>query len=220
GDHAGLAAGGGDLDADAVVLALPATPAAKLLRPLLPHAADELAAIDYASVAIVTLAYQPGAVGVHRPGSGFLVAAGERRVIKACTWSSQKWPHLGGDPLVVRCSVGRAGETAALRQDDADLVAAVHADLSQVMQLCAAPVESRVTRWGGALPQYAVGHLERVARVEQAVETLPGLAVAGAAYRGVGIPACIDSGERAGARTIAHLRDGTMGGVEGEHRDG
>jgi oxygen-dependent protoporphyrinogen oxidase len=189
-------------------------------RPLLPHAAEELAAIDYASVAIVTLAYQPAAVGVHRPGSGFLVAAGERRVIKACTWSSQKWAHLAGDPLVLRCSVGRAGEAAVLQQDDADLVAAVHADLSDVMQLSRPPVEFRVTRWGGALPQYAVGHVERVARIERAVETLPGLAVAGAAYRGVGIPACIESGERAAARTLAHLRDGTMTDVEGEHPDG
>lgn len=220
GDHAGLAPGAGHLDADAVVVALPASPAAKLLGEVLPAAAADLAGIDYASVGIVTLAYPPAAVAVRRPGSGFLVAATERLAIKACTWSWQKWAHLGGDPLVLRCSVGRAGESEHLRRDDEDLVAAVHRDLQQTMGLTTPPVEWRVSRWGGALPQYAVGHLERVERIEQAVATQPGLAVAGAAYRGVGIPACIESGERAAAWIVSALRDGTIARVEGEHTDG
>jgi len=220
GDQAGLAPGSGVVDADAVVVALPASPAARLLSDVAPHAAAELAAIDYASVGIVALAYPPSAVTRRRPGSGFLVAATERLAIKACTWSWQKWAHLAGDPLVLRCSVGRAGESEHLQRDDADLVAVVHRDLQATMGLSAPPVASRVTRWGGALPQYAVGHLERVDRVERAVAALPGLAVAGAAYRGVGIPACIDSGERAAARIVAALRDGTMAVVEGEQADG
>jgi oxygen-dependent protoporphyrinogen oxidase len=220
GDHAGLAAGAGVVEADAVVVALPASPTAKLLADVAPHAAADLAAIGYASVGIVTLAYPPDAVAVHRPGSGFLVAATERLSIKACTWSWQKWAHLLGEPLVLRCSVGRAGESEHLQRDDEDLVAVVHRDLQLTMGLAAPPLASRVSRWGGALPQYAVGHLERVDRVERAVGALPGLAVAGAAYRGVGIPACIESGERAAAGIVAALRGGTMLRVEGERTDG
>lgn len=218
GDRAGISASSDSLDATAVILALPASPAAKLLTGIAPAAAQDLAGIEYASVGIVTLAYPRSAV-VPRQGSGFLVAAGERRVIKAGTWTSRKWAHLDRDFAIVRASVGRAGESDDLRRDDDDLVAAVHADLRDIGGLSVPPVLSRVTRWGGALPQYAVGHLDRIDRIERAVAAVPGLASCGAAYRGIGIPACIDSGERAAARIVAQLQGGIMTAGEGNRTD-
>ena len=106
---------------------------------------------------------------------------------------------------VFRYSVGRLGEEQALQRDDADLVAAAAADLRLAIGLDAEIVDSRVQRWGGALPQYAVGHLDKVDRIERAVEQVPGLAVAGAAYRGVGIAACVASGQQAATRVREHL---------------
>jgi oxygen-dependent protoporphyrinogen oxidase len=218
GDRAGISASSGHVDADAVVVALPASPAAKLLGDVAPTAAADLAGIEYASVGIVTLAYPKGTTA-HQRGSGFLVAAGERRVIKAGTWTSRKWAHLAGELDIVRCSVGRAGQSDDLRRDDADLVAAVHADLQAIAGLRSSPVLSKVTRWGGALPQYAVGHLDRVKRIDSAIAAIPGLATCGAAYRGLGIPACIESGERAAARIVAQLAGATMAFGEGKVTD-
>ena len=214
GDRAGVSHTSGHLEADAVIVALPASPAAKLLADAAPKAARELADIEYASVGIVTLAYRRE--GIPRQGSGFLVAAGERRVIKAGTWTSQKWAHLAGEFDIIRCSVGRAGQSDDLRRDDDDLVSAVHADLCDIGGLTSRPVLSKVTRWGGALPQYAVGHVDRVGRIERAVAAVPGLAACGAAYRGIGIPACIESGERAAAQIVAQLASGTMTTGEGK----
>jgi oxygen-dependent protoporphyrinogen oxidase len=219
GDRAGISPASGALEADAIIVALPAAPAAKLLAPTIPAVAGELAGIDYASVGIVTLAYPEGSVRGQR-GSGFLVAAGERRMIKAGTWTSQKWAHLAGDLDIVRCSVGRAGQTDDLRRSDGDIASAVHADLRDIAGLRAQPVLTKVTRWGGALPQYAVGHLDRVARIERAVEAERGLALCGAAYRGIGIPACIESGERAAELIGAQLRSATMATGEGKTGDG
>lgn len=176
-------------DADAVVVAVPAAPAARLLGDLAPVAASELNAVEYASVAIVSLVYPCPLPG---EWSGFLVPAVEGRAVKAATFSSSKWAHLDGAGLV-RCSLGRVGEVALLQRPDEELVALAAADLSAMTGL-PAPVESRVTRWGGGLPQYGVGHLDRVARIRAAVARVPGLAVCGAAYEGVGIPACIRSG--------------------------
>ncbi|MDQ6649702.1 MAG: protoporphyrinogen oxidase, partial [Actinomycetota bacterium] len=196
------------LTADAVVLALPAAPAGRLLSGLAGLAAAELAAIDYASVAIVTLAYPRAAARRPLRGSGFLVPAVEGRVVKAATYSSQKWASIGtADPalVLVRCSVGRSGDTADLQREDADLVSAVTAELALATGLTGPPVDTRVTRWGGALPQYAVGHLDRVRRVRAALAGWPSLALAGAAYDGVGIPACVRSGRAAAARVLGGL---------------
>lgn len=193
------------LDVDAVILAVAAAPAARLLAPVVPSAAAEVAGLDYASVASITLVYPEP---VPAPGSGLLVPAVEGRLVKAVTFSSAKWPHLApqvtGGLTVVRASVGRHGETADLQRDDADLVTAAVADLAE-MTGAGRPVASRVTRWGGALPQYPVGHLDRVARIRAAVALQPGLAVCGAAYDGVGIPACIASGEAAASALGAGL---------------
>jgi oxygen-dependent protoporphyrinogen oxidase len=192
------------LDAHAVVVATPAAATGRLLAKVAPAAAMELASVEAASVAIVTLAFATGE-GPAAAGSGYLSPAVEGRCVKAATFSSAKWPHLRGEVDVVRCSIGRYGEVGELQRDDEELVAAAAADLREVAGATGTPMAWRVTRWGGALPQYAVGHLDRVRRVRAAVAEVPGLAVCGAAYDGVGIPACIRSARAAAASIRASL---------------
>jgi oxygen-dependent protoporphyrinogen oxidase len=187
------------LEADAVVVAVPASKAAPLLREVAPAAATDLAAIEYASMAVITLAYRDADLP---PGSGLLVPATAGRAVKALTYASAKWAHLRGQP-VVRASVGRYGETATLRREDPDLVDLVRADLADLTGVRQAPVATRVTRWGGGLPQYAVGHTDRVRRIRTAVAQVPGLAVCGAAYEGVGVPACVRTARAAAAQVLS-----------------
>src|SRR5512144_221115 len=202
----GSAADPREVTADAVVLALPPAPAARLLAGVAPGAAAALQEITTASVALVTLAYPRAQVAGLPPGSGWLVPAVEGRLTKAVTLVTAKWPHLGGDPVVVRASFGRHGAAHDLHRDDGELVEAARRDLAAAVGLSAAPVDARVTRWGGALPQYAVGHRDRVSRVRAAVADLPGLAVCGATYDGIGIAACIGSATRAAAQVADALR--------------
>lgn len=214
------------LDADAVVIAVPAAPASRLLADEVPDAGRALAGIEYASMAIVTLAYQATAFPRLPDGSGYLVPGVESdteaggRGVKAVTFSSVKWPHLRDrDPgvIAVRCSIGRFGEEHVLQRADEELKAAAMAELAATSGVTELPVDSRVTRWGGGLPQYNVGHADRVAGVRAAVAREPGLAVAGAAYDGLGIPACIASANAAADRVLDHLR--SRGGTN-DVRDG
>ncbi|MEU3609835.1 protoporphyrinogen oxidase [Streptomyces sp. NPDC035033] len=187
------------LDADAVLLATPAPVTAGLLGAHAPAAAALLDGIDYASMALVTLAFRRADLP-DLPGSGFLVPPVDGHTIKASTFSSQKWRWVGEaapDLFVLRTSVGRHGEEHQLRREDADLVAASLKDLAAATGLAARPVATTVTRWTGGLPQYPVGHLARVAGIREAVAGLPGLRLAGAAYDGVGVPACVASAHRA-----------------------
>ncbi|HEX2704854.1 MAG TPA: protoporphyrinogen oxidase, partial [Candidatus Lustribacter sp.] len=192
----------------AIVLAVPAAPSARLLAPLAPAAAEVLGALDYASVALVTLAL-PREEMADLTGSGFLVPPGEEITIKASTFSAVKWSWVGAaapDLAVVRASFGRAGESEVLRGDDAALVRLARRDLGHVLGAALpAHIDARVHRWESSLPQYAVGHLDRVAAVRDAIRGLPGLALAGAAYDGVGIPACIGSGRAAAQAVLDHL---------------
>ena len=202
------------VEADAVIIAVPATPAARMLADLVPAASTELATIEYASMAIVTLAVRKQDWPAGATGSGFLVPSVEGRTIKASTYSHAKWEwsgEAGGELAVLRASVGRLGEEYVLQRSDEELVTLATVDLGRAIGLQAPVVGSLVTRWGGGLPQYAVGHLDRVDRVEAAVAAEPGLAVCGAAYRGVGIAACVASGGKAATRVQAHLATvGTM----------
>lgn len=196
------------LDADAVIIAVPAIPAGRLLASVSGAAAAALGEIRYASMAIVTLAYPVAAFPAAVTGSGFLVPAVDGRAVKAVTFSTVKWPHLHrGDPAMhlVRCSVGRLGEDAILQRDDAELAGLAAADLAAATGVRGEPADCRVTRWGGGLPQYSVGHLDRVARIRAAVAALPGLAVCGAAYDGVGIPACIATARLAADQVLSYL---------------
>ena len=199
------------LDADAVIIATPAAPAARLLKDSAGEAAARLAEIPYASMAIVTLAFRAEDLfqqqSPAQQRSGYLVPAVDGRAVKAVTFSTVKWPHLAAQaPVhVVRCSVGRSGDVAVLQRDDEDLAALAAAELAGAIGVTTKTVARRVTRWGGGLPQYNVGHLDRVAAIRAAVAAQPGLAVAGAAYDGVGIPACVATARSAAAQVTAYL---------------
>jgi oxygen-dependent protoporphyrinogen oxidase len=184
-----------------VVLAVPGPPGARLLADVAPEAAAELGAVDYASMAVITIAVPTLEVG---DSSGFLVPAVDGRRIKASTYSFNKWTWVGAasDLRILRASIGRHREEASLQASDEELVAHVVEDLSTATGQPIRPVDALVHRWGGALPQYAVGHLDRVARIRAAVAAVPGLAVCGAAYDGVGIPAVIASARRAAASVV------------------
>jgi oxygen-dependent protoporphyrinogen oxidase len=199
------------IEADAVVLATPAAPTSRLLSTVAPTAAAELAELGYASMAVVTFAFAESSVPelAATDSSGFLVPPLERRRIKASTFSFAKWGWVreagsadGGGLLLLRTSLGRYGEATALQASDEELVAWSLADLRDAVGVGATPVDTHVQRWGGGLPQYAVGHLDRVDRIRAAVAVVPGLAVCGAAYDGVGIPAVIASGRLAAARIV------------------
>lgn len=187
------------LDADAVLLAVPAPEAARLLSGHAEGAVRQLGAVEYASMAVITFAFPAAALGPEGlPGSGFLVPPVDGRAIKAATFSTAKWPwmaHAAGNLVIMRTSLGRHGEERDLDRDDEDLVKAALSDLADVITMAAAPVDAHVQRWMSALPQYAVGHLDRVAAIRAALPA--GIAVAGAAYDGVGIPACIASAREA-----------------------
>jgi oxygen-dependent protoporphyrinogen oxidase len=206
------------LDADAVLLAVPAPAARRLLADVSPAASAAFGRIELASMAVVALALPADAP--LPDASGVLIASGERHAdgtpftAKAFTFSSRKWAHLAGpDHLLVRGSVGRFGEAEILRRDDTELVAAVRSDLAELTGVTVPPVDAVVTRWGGGLPQYGVGHLDVVDTIERAVARLAGLAVAGAALHGVGLPGCVASAGLAAdslVRQLAqrdHLRD-------------
>jgi oxygen-dependent protoporphyrinogen oxidase len=202
--------------ADAVVLATPAAATSRLLADVAPAAALELGRIEYASMAVVTLAFRardlPGT-----EGSGFLVPPVDGRTVKAATYSFAKWDWVREagaaheDVLLMRCSIGRHREEGTLQRTDQELVRLSLDDLADAIGLTARPVDAHVRRWGGALPQYAVGHLERVRAIRDSVAGQRGLAVCGAAYDGLGLPACIASAQLAATRALAAVAPrGTM----------
>jgi protoporphyrinogen/coproporphyrinogen III oxidase len=203
-------AGGGpatapvEVDADAVVLAVPAFAAAPLVGPNAPSVAASLGALDHASVALVALAYAEHAVPRPLDGSGFLVPRVEGRLMTACSWASSKWAHLARPGRVLlRVSAGRAGDERAAALDDEALVARLRVELGAAMGIEAAPLEVRVTRWPRAFPQYGPGHLTRMAEASATLASqAPGLALAGAALGGIGLPACIGTG-RAADRAVS-----------------
>jgi oxygen-dependent protoporphyrinogen oxidase len=200
----------GSFAADGVVLATPAPIARDLLTPHDAEAATLLGGIDHASVAVVTLQFPADALAQPLFGTGFLVPRGSSLpgeepevLMTACTFLSQKWPHLArpGDVLL-RASIGRFGDDRPARLDDDAVVSRVVGELTAILGLRTGPTAARVTRWPDAFPQYRVHHLLRVAGIEAAIRRLPPLAVAGAAYRGVGVPACIASGRQAASTVL------------------
>lgn len=199
---------GDRLTADGVLIATPAQVAADLLNGPSPKAASIMRGIRHASVAMVRLAYESAAITTSIDGSGFVVPAVDGRLVTACSWSSSKWSHLARKGRVVmRASVGRIDDRRFTNMSDEELIAAVHDELSGVMKIMRSPVAADVTRWMDAFPQYEPGHITRMLNVERAVAEVPGLAVAGAALRGLGIPACIRSGREAGEELIARLSE-------------
>jgi oxygen-dependent protoporphyrinogen oxidase len=197
------------LHADAVVLATPARATGRLLSDVVPDAALELARIEYASMAIITLAFRARDFP-ETHGSGFLVPPVDKQSVKAATYSFAKWDWVreaGADEdlLVMRCSIGRHREEEVLQRPDEEVVQLALEDLADAIGLSVRPVDWHVQRWGGALPQYAVGHVDRVRNIRASVAAAGGLAVCGAAYDGLGIPACVASAEAAATQVLAAL---------------
>lgn len=206
------------LDADAVIIAAPANAAAQML-PAAPEAAAVLGLIEYASVAVLTLGVRADAIGAPHE-AGFLVTRSSGWLTTACSYGSAKWPNWaepagdgddGTTGAVLRISVGRDDDDRHTRLDDAELLSTVLAELSSLPTLrglreSGAVTEWRVSRWPSSLPQYRPGHGQLVDRIEEALaRELPGVFVTGAAYRGLGIPACIRQGNEAAAKVTAHL---------------
>jgi protoporphyrinogen/coproporphyrinogen III oxidase len=198
----------GGVDADGVVLALPGGDGARLVMQLDPQLAGLLGAIAYASVTLVTIRLLREPTGSSLEGTGFLVPRGERRLLTACTWLSSKWPEIDreGDVLL-RASMGRYGDDRPSGMSDEEVVARSMEELRQMLGVRGEPVETLVTRWPESFPQYLVGHLRRVQSIEERAAHHPGLALAGAALHGVGIPACIGSGRNAANSLLSALAD-------------
>ncbi len=199
---------------DGIVIATPGLAAARLVRDVASAAAEDIAAIDYASVAVITMAFRRcdvDEVGVDR-SSGLLMVPRPDRIVKASTYSSSKWGWLAqlcaeeAEPLVIlRASVGRFGEQHVLQCDDDELASIAESELRPLIGARADSIDHVVTRWGGSLPQYRVGHVDRVARIRSALASHTALEVAGAAYDGVGIAACIASGQSAATAVMDQL---------------
>ena len=196
------------IDSDAVIVATPARAASRLLDRVAPGAADALAEIPAASSVVVTMAF----LAAHMPdlpGSGFLVPAVDGHLVKGATFSGNKWAwtaELDPDIVFVRASIGRVGEESLLQRTDDVLLQQCVAELGEALGApLPAPLDSHVQRWGGGLPQYTVGHLDRMRRVMDSIATVPGVEVAGAAYDGVGIPAVIGTARSAAKAVTAYL---------------
>lgn len=201
------------LGADAVVVAVPAFAAAGLLANIDPELAEVHAYIPYASSAVVSLAYRREDVDHPLDGYGYVVPRAEDSDVLACTWTSSKWEDRApGGYALVRVYAGRFGGRDVVGDPDDDLVSLAREEV-RLLALEAEPTLVRIHRWPLGMPQYTLGHPERLERIDAALADHPGLALAGAAYRGVGIPDCIHSGEEA-ARSIARtLSDAVPAGA-------
>ncbi|MGH7262807.1 MAG: protoporphyrinogen oxidase, partial [Candidatus Rokuibacteriota bacterium] len=199
-------ADGNALDADAVIVATEAHQASRLVRPLDPSLAYLLEAIPYASGATVTLAYRREEIAHPLDGFGFVVPRLERRPILACTFSSVKYPgRAPAGYALLRVFVGGALGGEVLKEDDDRIVAIARAQLGELVGISRPPLLTRLYRHPASMAQYLVGHLGTVAAIERRVATHRGLALAGSAYRGVGISDCIHSGETAASAALAAL---------------
>lgn len=197
---------GSALSVDSLVLATPAYVSAELVRPLTPIAGGLLEMIPYASTATIAMAFPRAAVSGAAEGFGFVVPRAEGRDLIAATWTSLKWPHRApSDQLLVRCYVGGVGREAILQLDDQALVARVREELASMCGVTAEPGYVEVNRWTKAMPQYTLGHLDRLNQIEGALSRYGGLVLTGAGYRGVGIPDCIRDGAIAADRVVRYL---------------
>jgi len=193
---------GKTLEADSVILAAPAPVSGRLLASLDPGLASVLGSIPYASTATVALAYRQGDLSRPLDGYGYVIPRREGRRALACTWTSTKFPHRAPEGYaLLRVFVGRAGESPSPlgRGDRGEgaILALAREELELTLGLTAKPLLSRGFIWENAMPQYNLGHPEKLARIEAALQKHPGLALAGNGYRGIGIPDCIHSGEMA-----------------------
>lgn len=195
-----------EIGADAVCLAVPAYVAASLLEHIDGRLAAKLRQIKYASTATINFAYKRSDIKHPLNGFGFVVPFIEKRSLIACTFSSVKFSgRAPAEHVLLRAFAGGALQPQIFGLDEADLVPRIDADLRELLGITGRPVFTEVARWERSMPQYQVGHLDRVTEIERDVSKLPGLTLAGNSYRGAGIPDCIRSGETA-AESILQSR--------------
>lgn len=198
-----------DFDCDAVVIAAPAYTAGRLLAPLDATLGQELDGIAYASSATLTLAYRRADIPRPLDSFGFVVPLIEGSGMVACTFSSLKYPgRAPAEFVLLRTFVGGAAQKEIFAQDDATIKASVRSNLRTLLGISAEPALTRLHRHKDAMPQYHVGHLDRIGRIQERLRALPGLYVAGSAYRGVGVPDCIHTGEQAAEAALKHVTAG------------
>jgi oxygen-dependent protoporphyrinogen oxidase len=201
-----LLANGESLTADAVILATPSFIAAEVIAGFAAELAADLRPIEYVSTATVTLAYREPDLPRPLDGYGYVIPRREGRKALACTWTSTKFPHRAPEGYaLLRVFIGRAGQEDEIRWDDAGLLSIAREELRLTLGITADPLLERIYRWEKAMPQYHLGHLERLVRIENGLAAFPGLALAGNAYQGIGIPDCIHSGEEAAERVLSAM---------------
>jgi oxygen-dependent protoporphyrinogen oxidase len=199
---------GTQLTPDAVILAGTAGSSAGLLAGEVPAAAAAIRAIPHGSTGVVTLGYRAEALPEPLVGHGFLVAGDDPLSFGACTFTSSKWAGRAPDGTILLRAFLPERSAALLDLADDAVVGAVHADLARTVGVREAPLVRQVARWREAMPRYTVGHLARVAAAETALEARPEIILAGAAFRGVGVPDCIGRGRAAADRVAALVGDG------------
>jgi oxygen-dependent protoporphyrinogen oxidase len=183
---------------DAVIIALPGLAAANVLRLTSAQLADELAAVQYSSSITVGIGYDRDVRHSLPPGFGFLVPRSEGKRLLAATFVHNKFPHRAPeDRALLRCFFAGVNAENVWPLSDDQIVGIVRNELQQIAGLRAEPLFARVYKWKSAMAQYSVGHLERLERIERLRQQLPGLALAGNAYRGIGVPDCVRSGREA-----------------------
>ena len=197
---------GSDEMFDAIIMATPANVAGALLEAVDRDLADDLQGITYSSSVTLTLGYHMDQLKHLPPGFGFLVPRSEGRRMLACTFVHNKFPHRApADKGILRCFLGGARDEAVLNLTDDEIVARARAELKDIVKLEARPMFERVYRWRGAMAQYESGHLARVARIGKRLQDIPGLELAGNAYRGIGVPDCIREGTDAANAVVQTL---------------
>ncbi|WP_373895654.1 protoporphyrinogen oxidase [Virgibacillus sp. CBA3643] len=197
----------GDVEnADAVIMATPHFTAARMFSQY--DFFKPLEVMPATSTANVVLAFDQSAIKKDIDGTGFLVSKSSDYRITACTWTHKKWPTTTPDgKILLRCYIGRPNDQSVVDMSDAELIEIVLKDLKKTMKITSAPEFSVITRWKNARPQYTVGHLDRITAVRNhAREHLPGVFLTGSSYDGVGIPDCIDQGERTAREVVEFLR--------------
>ncbi|WP_413432127.1 protoporphyrinogen oxidase [Crateriforma spongiae] len=189
---------------DSVIVAAPAGPASQLLSKVDVDAADEIAEIPYASCAVVSLAYKLDQVGEPLNSYGFVVPIAEDHFILSCSFSSLKYPgRAPEDSVLMRVFIGGACQSGLLRMPDSELMELAHWELCKTLRISGDPLMRHIKRQVHAMPQYHVGHNQRVQKIRDRLAAFPTLTVAGSAYGGVGVPSCIESGKRAAQQILA-----------------
>jgi oxygen-dependent protoporphyrinogen oxidase len=195
------------LEADAVILAVPAFVAAKLLQGIAGDIAPQLNIIPYVSTATINLAYECSQIGHPLSGYGFVVPRLEKRNIMAATFSSVKFPHRAPEgKVLLRCFVGGAKNEAIVSWGDAELLAAVSGDIEEILRIKGKPLLTRIYRWHKAMPQYTLEHEKRLSLIGDGLSKHPGLFLTGSAYRGIGISDCVHQAESTAKAVLGFCR--------------